>query len=157
MVSPLIPRNLIDHRVYDHASVPATIEAIFGLSSLTQRDAGANNPTALVTLAVPRTDTPARLPQTAQSTDSLAAMGNVPSTAAALATANTGNLPGFLHAALASDLALSPAAEHPAIMSQFRAIKTRADAQRYLDTVAPKVRAGRAAAKHVKDRRKAGE
>src|SRR5438105_15689702 len=34
IVSPLIPRNLIDHRIYDHSSVPATLEAIFGLTAI---------------------------------------------------------------------------------------------------------------------------
>ncbi|HZH78239.1 MAG TPA: alkaline phosphatase family protein, partial [Archangium sp.] len=42
VVSPLIPANVIDHRLYDHASVPATLERLFGLAPLTQRDARAN-------------------------------------------------------------------------------------------------------------------
>src|SRR5262249_47348693 len=38
VISPLIPKNIVDHRVYDHASVLATIEHAFGLSPLTERD-----------------------------------------------------------------------------------------------------------------------
>ena len=30
VVSPLVFQNMIDHRIYDHASAPATVEAIFG-------------------------------------------------------------------------------------------------------------------------------
>src|SRR5207245_6630087 len=41
VISPLIPKNLIDHRLYDHASVPATLESLFGLTALTARDAKA--------------------------------------------------------------------------------------------------------------------
>src|SRR2546426_10715794 len=47
-ISPLIPRNLIDHRLYDHASIPATLQALFGLNAMTQRDARANNLTPLL-------------------------------------------------------------------------------------------------------------
>jgi len=56
VISPLIPKNLIDHRLCDHASIPATVEASFGLSHLTARDAGANHLDSLVTLAARRTD-----------------------------------------------------------------------------------------------------
>ena len=38
-----IPKNLIDHRVYDHASMPATIEQLLGLDPLTNRDRHANS------------------------------------------------------------------------------------------------------------------
>lgn len=43
LVSPYIPRNTVDHRPYDHASVPATVKKIFALPDfLTRRDAQAN-------------------------------------------------------------------------------------------------------------------
>src|SRR5207253_3461968 len=57
VVSPLIQKNSIDHRLYDHSSIPATIEKLFGLKALTQRDANANNLTPLLSLTTPRTDT----------------------------------------------------------------------------------------------------
>jgi phospholipase C len=37
VISPLIPANLIDHRVYDHSSLLATVEDLFGLPTLTER------------------------------------------------------------------------------------------------------------------------
>jgi phospholipase C len=63
-----------------------------------------------------------------------------------------GNLPGFLHAALRSDLALSSPAEHDAILARFKTIKTRGQAQQYMDEVRVKVRAGRAAIKNKAER-----
>ncbi len=41
--SPLIPRNLIDHRIYEHASVPSTVEALWELPHMTDRDAHARS------------------------------------------------------------------------------------------------------------------
>ena len=41
VVSPLIPRNQVDHRLYDHASIPATLESLFDIAPLTQRDSNA--------------------------------------------------------------------------------------------------------------------
>jgi phospholipase C len=145
VVSPLIPRNLIDHRLYDHASIPATLEAIFGLAPLTKRDAAANTLTPLVSLAVPR-DTPKTLPQLAQS--GFAAHELLASPAVAPATrpadsVNEGNLPGVIHAALRSDLELSPPGQHAAIMAHVSSLKTRADASRYLEQVRQKVRAAK--------------
>jgi phospholipase C len=160
VISPLIPRNFIDHRTYDHASIPASLEACFGLPALTQRDANANNLMSLVSLSSPRGDAPMVLPNPAQSgltdcdpvsfkrivatTASSAAAGlDVTQIPRPLDSINEGNLPGFLLAALRADLALSPPAQGPAIMAQFSAIKTRADAALYVSGVQPKVRAAR--------------
>ena len=65
VISPFIPKGTIDHRVYDHASIPATLEALADLAPLTQRDAAANNLTSLLSLAVPRKDTLYVLPDPA--------------------------------------------------------------------------------------------
>jgi phospholipase C len=35
VISPLVPKNVVDHRLYDHGSIPATIEAFF--STILQR------------------------------------------------------------------------------------------------------------------------
>src|SRR6185437_4380901 len=61
IVSPRVPQNLIDHRTYDHASIPATVERLFGFPALTQRDRHARDVTGLVSLAAPRA-TPETLP-----------------------------------------------------------------------------------------------
>lgn len=57
--------NRIDHRLYDHASVPATVEALFGLTPMTKRDAAANHLLPLLSLTAARDDTPSALPSPA--------------------------------------------------------------------------------------------
>jgi len=37
IVSPLAPKNLIEHRVLDHCAIPATLERVFKLSTLRDR------------------------------------------------------------------------------------------------------------------------
>ncbi len=61
IVSPLIPRHTVDPTVYDHASVPASIERLFGLAPMTNRDATANDIRHLMSAPVPRTDCPVTL------------------------------------------------------------------------------------------------
>ena len=153
IVSPRIPRNIVDHRLYDHASIPATLEALFGLQPLTRRDAAANNLTSLVSLSIPMTDAPATLPAPAQSgfgplptfggPDHLAGLAEQPPPARPMDPANEGNLPGVLHAALRHDLALSPPEQRAQILAQVSSIKTRAEASRYLQQVRQKVRAAK--------------
>jgi phospholipase C len=67
VVSPLIPRGVIDGTVYDHTSLLATLEQLFGLRPLTNRDASAATLTHLLSLAAPRTDAPISLPDAAKS------------------------------------------------------------------------------------------
>jgi len=68
IVSPLIPQGTIDHRTYDHASIPATLISLFNLPprdgrrNLTGRDANTGTFEGLFQLPDARTDTPARLP-----------------------------------------------------------------------------------------------
>jgi phospholipase C len=61
IISPLIPKGLIDHTVYDHTSVLATLERQFGMNPLTHRDQKAEDLAHLFSLATPRTDTPPKL------------------------------------------------------------------------------------------------
>jgi phospholipase C len=155
-ISPLIPRNQIDHRVYDHASIPATLEACFGLSPLTQRDAKANNLMALVSLSNPRNDAPAALPAPAASgvtgcgpvsfearVRTEAAGPMVEPVTRPLDSVDDQNNPGFLFTVLRADLALSTPAEGPGILARFKTIQTRADAAQYVSEVQPKVRSAR--------------
>src|SRR5208282_6490406 len=67
VISPFIPKGMIDHRVYDHTSVLSTIEAIFGIKSLTARDENAPRLDELLSLTNPRTDTPTTLPDPPES------------------------------------------------------------------------------------------
>ncbi len=65
VISPLIPKNTIDHTTYDHSSVPATVGALFGTPPLTERDRHAENLLHLLSLSEPRADTPLTLPRPA--------------------------------------------------------------------------------------------
>jgi phospholipase C len=158
VVSPLIPANLIDHRLYDHASIPSTVEACFGLGALTQRDAHANNLTSLLSLQSPRGDAPTQLCGPAQSNiggcdpvsfsaarPAAAMVGGQSAVSRPQDPVDEGNIPGFLFTALRADLMLSAAEQRPAILAKFRALKIRADAHQYLDEVRTKAAAARGA------------
>jgi phospholipase C len=143
IVSPLIPRNLIDHRLYDHASVPATLEALFGLQPLTKRDAAANNLTPLLTLSTPRADAPETLPPPAESgvggcppfsCSSPALTSDALSVSDPGGSVNVGNLPSVIHSALRQDLATDPTRKDQ-ILAQVSSLRTRAEAARYLEQV----------------------
>ncbi len=59
VISPWCPPNLIEHRPLEHSFIPATIEQLFGLRPLTNRDAGVVGLQTLATLATPRNVTTA--------------------------------------------------------------------------------------------------
>ena len=139
--SPLISKNTIDHRLYDHSSLSRTLHDLFQTSLLTDRDANANSllPLLLMENAL-RTDCITKLPEPAPDTLSAGTASLAPPNASnTLITANHGSLPGFLHAALKTDLDLSPAAQHPAIKASFEAIKTQRDAMEYMARVQAKM------------------
>ena len=66
-ISPLIPKNTVDHTTYDHSSLLATVESLFGLEPLTRRDAAASTLDHLLSLEAPRKDAPISLPDPADS------------------------------------------------------------------------------------------
>ncbi|MGA2647489.1 MAG: alkaline phosphatase family protein [Candidatus Sulfotelmatobacter sp.] len=150
VISPLVAKNTIDHRLYDHASIPATTEALFAVNPLTQRDAKANRLDALLSLNAPRPDTPTTLPFPANAQFATAVMKmSVPdlSTMVAVrpdATVDQGTLPVILHSALRQDLEMSPE-QRTAILQRVRSIKTREQARQYLAEVQKKLRDHRAA------------
>jgi phospholipase C len=153
IVSPLIPRNLIDHRVHDHSSVPATVERIFGLSAMTKRDDQAYDVSKLVTLPSPR-DTPQTLPapssagaqcpfpNQAAPAMAVAERAAVGLTARPAGPPDEGNLPGFLNIAQRVDRELSPPDLHAAVAAKHAlSLTTRANAAVYLEEVRAKARA----------------
>lgn len=133
IVSPLIPQNLIDHRTYDHASIPATVEKLFGVPALTQRDLHARDVASLASLPEPR-PTPLTLPEPVPEPAAGAALA-APAGLPDDQPADQGNLPGFLHIALRYDLALSPPGQRDQIIAKVANIRTRGDARQYLEDV----------------------
>lgn len=153
VISPWIPRNLVDHRLYDHASIPATIEKLFGLAAMTARDAAANTLAPLFSLTVAREDTPATLPSPPSLPEGAAAPAAAATAAGYPATptrpddsVNGGSLPVVLHAAMRQDIELSAPEQRDGIIARVASLKTRSDAAKYLGEVAAKRKAALAAA-----------
>jgi phospholipase C len=146
IVSPWIPKNTIDHRLYDHSSIPATLEKLFGMDPLTARDRAANTVLSLLSLDTARDDAPASLPSPASSpaapmlamAASPAAGYSQPNPSRPLDGVNDGSLPVIIHAAMRQDIELSPPAERGAIIARVAALRTRADAAAYLAAVSAK-------------------
>ena len=64
IISPWVKRGSIDHTVYEHSSLIASVVRHFGLEHLTSRDRGAADFLAKLSEKEPRKDTPARLHNT---------------------------------------------------------------------------------------------
>ena len=136
VVSPLIEAGVVDHTVYDHSSVPATMERLFGFAPLTARDTAANDVRHLFTLTSARTDCPTTLP------------GPVPSVAGARPTpldddrpvSSGGNLSGFLAAArkAAYETYATDERERAIVDAEYAAIRTRGDARAFVAKVMSK-------------------
>lgn len=60
VISPWVARGHVDHTLYDHSSIPATIERLFGLQPLTERDRNAKDLLPLITTTC-RNDCPQRI------------------------------------------------------------------------------------------------
>jgi phospholipase C len=148
VISPLIPKNTIDHRLYDHASIPAMIKAVFGAGPLTARDSHANSPDQLLSLQTARQDAPATLPSPAATAAPPVMSMAVRDLNTAVAsrpdeTVNQGTLPVIVNSALRQDLEMSPD-QRAKILKRVESIKTREQARKYLAEVQTKLRAHRA-------------
>jgi phospholipase C len=142
IVSPRIPRNIIDHRLYDHSSIAATVAAAFDLKSLTARDAAANNVLPLLSLPSARSDTPATLPVAAAAPATQAAQSAAaPAVPDMNGTVDAGSLPLLLHVAMRHDISTSPTADRHAILARVQAIQTRQQAADYIAEVRNRVQA----------------
>lgn len=141
VVSPYIPKGTADAKVYDHASVAATLERVFGFPALTNRDYCANDLNSLLTLSAPRRDCPRALNNPVKG---LVASRRVPTELELRATdqqplPNSGNFCGFLTIILKTDLEMAPPEQRDAIINNFRTIKTRGEAAAYMRAVKKRV------------------
>jgi phospholipase C len=138
VVSPYIPQGTVNQAAYDHTSVLATLEKLWGIGPLTDRDRNANNVTGLLSLSTPRTTCPKTL------NDPAAPAPKVPPTPEALAASNAqrlpqeGNIWGTLAVARRTgheiESVLGPAAlPHPAASSGD--LETWGDARAYIEWV----------------------
>jgi phospholipase C len=146
VISPLLPKS-VDHTVYDHASVLSTLEWLFGIPALTQRDATAKIIKGVVSLSPaeapePREDCPETLDHRMSQPETSAL---TPEQRAALElepVPDGSTLMGFLGVLLKADsnLAATPE-ERLAALARFQSVKTRGDARIYLHDVMAKVQA----------------
>lgn len=140
IVSPYIARNVIDHRTYDHSSIPATVEQVFGLKPLTARDAAARDLTPLLTLATPR-DTPTTLPSVPAPAPAATAgvLGRAPAPDDNEPIGES-NLAGFVGVAmkLQLELAQQPDARQ-AITERVAGLHTRGEAREYVAEIAERL------------------
>lgn len=141
IISPLIPRGTIDHTLYDHTSVLATLEHLFGLQPLTKRDQEANTFTHLFSLREPRTDAPNTLPAAASSgivCDELTA--ELLRDASNLEAPIDNVLKGFLHVAFLRDQQVSTTSEEKQQrLDQYQQITTQGGALAYMDEVRQRI------------------
>jgi phospholipase C len=146
IVSPLVTAG-VDTTVYDHSSVLATIERLFGLPALTARDAAANDFTHLLASGAARPERPSNLnagrpipPKAPMTAEELTAQSQEP-------IPESGNLRGFLAVAQKTEIELSAGTpvERAAIVAKVQAIQTRADAETYISQVMARVKTLRVA------------
>ncbi len=160
VISPYTSRGTIDHSVHDHSSVLTTLEKLYALAPLTDRDRGAIGLDSLLPLAKPRMDAPTTLPMPAFSgiddceelaEDRLAgALGVAPRE---LTGAVDPALVGFLQVAVARDLHLAAATsrdvdraidtERDRLLETYHGITTKFDAVKYIHRVEQSYRAYR--------------
>lgn len=142
IISPLVTAG-VDSTVYDHSSVPATVEQLFGLPSMTARDAAANNFTHLLPSGAARTERPQTLnagrtspPKPPMTAEELTALSQEP-------IPESGNLIGILAVAQKTDIELSSGTpvERAAIVAKVQTLQTRGDAQTYITQVMARVKA----------------
>jgi phospholipase C len=147
VVSPFIPQGLVDGTIYDHTSLLATVEQIFGLKPLTNRDAAANTLTHLLSLATPRGDAPTQLPDPSVSgvhcDDDPQLSANLAVTSASAGDdwrrdrGRVGStLRGFEEVALLKALVVARGRDRPQIRREYLAATTRGAAHYFMRKVA---------------------
>jgi phospholipase C len=132
---------------FDHASVLATVEKLFGLNPLTTRDAAANTLEIVLTEPDPRlsaTEALLSLPTPAPDSAVTGAIDVANMFAASPKAPLSVNQQTMAALALACDLAVSPPAYHPALISNHQKLVEQQDAARYIKTVESKIVARRA-------------
>ena len=149
IISPYVERGIIDHTIYDHSSVPATLERLYKVSPLTNRDRVAAPLDRLLMRTTPRDDAPADLPMPAVSgipdcEDPLAGRlaGDAETVLGNLEGPLEPALAGFMHVAVARQLQLEAAVDRDVdgaikrigdrLQSEFQAASTKFDAARLL-------------------------
>jgi phospholipase C len=134
IVSPLIPRGMVDPTHYDHTSILATVHRCFGGNPLTKRDAAANCFDGVFQLPEPRRDTPERLVDPAPAEASKRPPR--PERLTPLSVIQN----AFLDVAKRAAVQLTPPFEWNRLLARWENIRTVYDADQYLREVEAQVR-----------------
>ncbi|QEA39656.1 phosphoesterase [Pistricoccus aurantiacus] len=148
VISPRIPRNLIDHRRYEHSTIVSTVIRLFGLKELTSRSSATSDLKPLAMLDVPRSDTPTKLPDPMGGAIARVVEVSFEATVAeqpdkSIDDDPTGRIAATVASGLAQQLEVAPPSEHDSIVARVNALRTRAEALEYLKEVRVLVKAAR--------------
>ena len=173
IVSPLIPKGTVDHTIYDHTSILATLGRLLSMPALTKRDQCAKDIQHLLTNPKPREDCPRTLVSPVRVTPNRGGLedelfgglkhvidevvgevetvverviGDINATDEPLP--KSGNVIGFLHVLLKTEMECSKLsgeneAEQARILEDFRKITTKRQAQAYVKYMRDKIEAVR--------------
>jgi phospholipase C len=128
--------------IFDHSSVLATLEHLFGLNPLTKRDAAANTLDIALDLDTPRSSPDAALMKLPDRAPDSAVTG--PTDLSTKFAANpqaplSTNQKTMAALALACDLDLAPADTHAALISNHQKLVEQQDAANYIKSVEAKI------------------
>jgi phospholipase C len=140
IVSPRIAQGAVDPTLYDHASVAATFEALFGFKPMTQRDAQANNVLHLLSPTTLRTNCPTTLHNPVAGTVAPAAAEVDAAVRAAQPLPAAGNVHGVMAILAKTDAELAGGnpAQVGAIRQRVAGINTVGQAEAYAQEVMAK-------------------
>jgi phospholipase C len=122
----------------DHTSALATVEKLFGLPRLTQRDKAARTLDVALNLTAENDDAPMSLPD--PQAPAAPAPGQPVPAAAADDAPLSGNQTSFLALAHTSNLQITNPAEHSALQARYQTIHRQRDAADYIREIEQKIR-----------------
>ena len=157
IVSPLIPKNLIEHHLLEHASIPATLIDLFNLPTLPHsREGRVSGVMHLCILDTPRTDAPLTLPAPSVAVEFVAKPNIAFSDAVALepnallSKDPDDSLASLIRGVVVQHLQVAPN-QREAILARSRLLRTHGDLLAYMKEVHGLVRAERVKAGLVHD------
>jgi phospholipase C len=131
VVSPLIPKNVIEHRTFDHTAIAATVRRVFKLPQFDERDGISGGVDHLATLTAARADTPLVLPNALEPVPPLSSPRPRPD--APLFTEGDSLVAAGIHSVLVQHLQVLHVEQHAATIARVRNLKTRGEAVAYVN------------------------
>jgi phospholipase C len=149
VISPLAERNVVDHRVYEHSSIPRTLMDLFHLGAYTPRANSVRGLTHVALRREARQDAPMTLPDPMGGAMARMVKRRIADTVAArpeapIADDPHGNIAATLRSGLVQHLEVTPPEQHAAVRARVAALRTQGEALAYLKDVAALVEAARA-------------